>query len=590
MENPELISKSAEACNLTKADKIDLVSESCKPGNSAGTNEFITMDVPFRKLMNVVDVSKIFETTPRKIKETGFDIFDYEKVFDDEATRKLIREGNTIGCFYIESPGMRSLLKRLDCDTFEMLTAASSVIRPGVAESGMMREFIERHKDPKRRKYLVPEMEKYLGETYGVMIYQEDVIKVAHHVVGLTLEEADLLRRAMSGKMRSHKAMQMIIDKFFTCCKAKGYSDEVSQKLWKQIESFAGYAFCKAHSASFAVLSFQVAYLKAHYPAEFMAAVLSNGGGFYSSAVYITECQRLCLTVLLPSVNESIYDYQGRAKEIRIGFMAVKDMERSTADLIVKERERNGKYVSLADFLVRTKFGYRQTETLIKCGAMDCFNQTRPTLLRITDIYFNNKKLLDESENNLFVNETIKLESEVVTEREFGIEEKCTYEYETFGYMISRHPLEFFEEQISIPSIIKSTEMLKYNKRRIKMIGWYMTSKRIKTSKGDVMKFLSLEDLCGTFEAVIFPEAYQKYAELTMSMGPYLIEGTVDAENGNNIIVEKLSVLTAEQAKSITQKDRTNANFFGDVEKPATFDEVLLVNSLGRERLISAYL
>jgi DNA polymerase III alpha subunit len=394
----------------------------------------------------------------------------------------------------------------------------------------------------------------------------------------------------MSGKMRSHKAMQMIIDKFFTCCKAKGYSNEVSQKLWKQIESFAGYAFCKAHSASFAVLSFQVAYLKAHYPAEFMAAVLSNGGGFYSSAVYITECKRLGLKVLLPSINESMYDYQGTCKEIRIGFMAVKDMEQSAADSIIKEREENGKYVSLADFLVRTQFGYRQTETLIKCGAMDCFNQTRPTLLRIMDIYFNNKKLLEENENNLFVNETIKLEQEVVTEREFGIEEKCTYEYETFGYMISRHPLEFFEEKISSPKITKSSEMLKYHKQKIEMIGWYMASKRIKTSKGDVMKFLSLEDLTGTFEAVIFPEAYQKYAELTMSMGPYLIEGTVDAENGNNIIVEKLSLLNAEQAKSITQKDRTSTNFFGEVEKPATFDEVLLVNSLGRERLIKAYL
>ena len=159
-----------------------------------------------------LSIPKIHAQIPTKV---GFDIFDYEMLFNDEKTKSLIRTGNTIGCFYIESPGMRSLLKRLDCDTFEMLVAASSIIRPGVAESGMMKEFIERHKNPHRRKYLVPEMEEFLGETYGVMIYQEDVIKVAHHIAGLTLEEADLLRRAMSGKMRSHKAMENLSNKYF---------------------------------------------------------------------------------------------------------------------------------------------------------------------------------------------------------------------------------------------------------------------------------------------------------------------------------------------------------------------------------------
>lgn len=535
-------------------------------------------------------VSKIYDAVQRKIKSTGFDLFNYKKVFADLATRKLIREGRTIGCFYIESPGMRSLLKRTNCDTFEMLTAVSSIIRPGVAESGMMKEFIERHKDPKRRKYLIPKMEEILGETYGVMIYQEDVIKVAHHVVGLTLEEADLLRRAMSGKMRSHKAMQMIIDRFFSCCREKGYTETVSQALWKQIESFAGYAFCKAHSASFALLSFQVAYLKAHYPAEFMAGVLNNGGGYYSTAVYITEAQRFGLKILLPDVNESTKGYLGRDQEIRIGFIAIKNFEESSAEIIVEERNENGKYVSLVDFLVRTRLGYERTEALIKCGAMDCFGLTRPTLLRLLDLYFKKKKIFDAYNNDLFVNETIKLEKEIVTETDFSPEERCLYEYEIFGYMVSQHPLQFFDTAVNSKDIIKSVDMLKYHNRKIKMIGWYMASKRIKTSKGEIMKFLSLEDLTGTFEAVIFPKAYSRYAELTMSMGPYIIEGKVDAESGNNIIVEKLAVLTAERAKSITQKERNETDFFGDAEKPASYDEVLLVNTLGKEKLMSAYL
>jgi DNA polymerase III alpha subunit len=553
-------------------------------------NKIQIIDLAAYKLQNKNNYPKMFDAVPRIIGKSGFDIFDYRQIFTDEPTKKLMREGNTIGCFYIESPGMRSLLKRTNCDTFEMLTAVSSVIRPGVAESGMMKEFVERHRDLKRRKYLVPEMEKYLGETYGVMIYQEDVIKVAHHVVGLSLEEADLLRRAMSGKMRSHKAMQLIVDKFFSCCREKGYSDDVSQKLWKQIESFAGYAFCKAHSASFALLSFQVAYLKTHHPVEFMAAVLSNGGGYYSAAVYITECARLGLKVLLPSLNESVYDYEGKNNSVRIGFMAIKNLDRNVIDKIIEERESGGTYKSFPDFLTRAQIGREQTEKLVKCGAADCFGKTRPSLLRLLDIYYGNKKLLNSGTDDLFVKDIFKIENEISTDKQFSVEEICINEYEAFGYMVTKHPLQFYEEEIKPLKVIAASEMRKHDGRRIKMIGWYMASKRIMTSKGEVMKFLSLEDLTGTFEAVIFPKTYQKCAELTMSMGPYIIEGKVDAENGNNIIVDKLEVLAAPQAKSITQKDRTGKNFFGDAEKPAEFEEFSVVRTLDRKKLIQAYL
>jgi len=192
--------------------------------NSEKTKELLNYQIPV-EWRNVVRIHTLYPPIPKNTGNINFDIYDFDMLFNDTATKELIRTGKTIGCFYIESPGMRSLLRRLDVETFEMLTAASSVIRPGVAESGMMQEFIARHKDPSRRKYLVPEMETYLGETYGVMIYQEDVIKVAHHIAGLSLEEADLLRRAMSGKMRSHKAMQTIIDNFFSSAKEKGLTE-----------------------------------------------------------------------------------------------------------------------------------------------------------------------------------------------------------------------------------------------------------------------------------------------------------------------------------------------------------------------------
>lgn len=525
---------------------------------------------------------------PKHKPGVNFDIYDFDMLFKDEATNNLIRSGATIGCFYIESPGMRSLLRRLDVDTFEMLTAASSIIRPGVAESGMMQEFILRHREPSKRTYFIPQLEDVLGETYGVMIYQEDVIKVANLVAGISLEEADLLRRAMSGKMRSQKAMQKIITHFFESCEEKGLTDKQSKELWRQIESFAGYSFCKAHSASFALLSYQVAFLKAHYPAEFMSSVLSNGGGFYSSAVYVQESKRRGVKILLPCINKSLYEYVGNKKEIRIGLMAVKNLSSNSINRIIDERKNHGTYISLADFLVRTGIAYEETSILIKCGAMGCFKQTRPELLRLLDIYINKRKILNEQYNDLFINETFSLEREVRTAKNYSVEEICKMEYETFNYMVTRHPLYFYKDLFKGKGVIASAEMNSFKNRRVKMIGWYMTSKRIKTKRGEIMKFLSLEDLSGTFEAIIFPKAYYKYAELTMSMGPYIVEGIIDGNDSTNIVVEKLEVVSSLSLLQSTEKDSVENKYFGDVEK-VTEEDFILLNRLGKEKLRSAY-
>lgn len=535
-------------------------------------------------------VTNLYPLIPRKTQSVNFDIYDYEFLFNDEQVKKIIRNGDTIGCFYIESPGMRSLLRRLNVDTFEMLTAASSIIRPGVAESGMMKEFIARHKDPRRRKYLIPQMEEVLGETYGVMIYQEDVIKVAHHIAGLSLDDADVLRRAMSGKMRSRKAMEQLTQKFFVSCKKRGLTDYVAKELWRQIESFAGYAFCKAHSASFALLSFQVAFLKVHYPAQFMASVLANGGGYYSAAVYVQECKRLGLKLELPSVNSSEIDYVGDDRRVEIGLMAIKNLSRNSMETIVEERKANGRYTSLADFLVRTRLAYEETAMLIKCGALDCLNETRPTLMRLLGIYLKRRRLLDDGYSDLFMNETFRLEDEVRTNEDYSLEEKCRLEYEAFDYMVTRHPLEFYN-QCRNPSIVSAKDAAKMHGRRIKMIGWYMASKRIKTSKGEIMKFLSLEDLTGTFEAVLFPKIYAQVAEKTLSMGPYIIEGVVDAEGGNNIVVEKLEVLQGADIKAEFKKDSAETVYTPDDEgfSEGDINYEHLVKTINPEQLVRAY-
>jgi len=371
-------------------------------------------------------------------------------VLNDRQTRRLVREGRTMGCFYIESPAMRSLLRKLQTETFEELTAASSVIRPGVAESGMMQEYIRRHhiaragmnlaptdcdngtgvlhplpqdtgtersrgpdagevvrRGGRQRRseaitaavrsdrtpqalrtggdnaswYLHPKLAGLLRETHGVMIYQEDVLRVAHALAGMSLGQADTLRRSMSGKLRSPEAMAQVRAGFIAGCRAGGIEGDTAAEIWRQIESFAGYAFCKAHSASYALLSLQVAYLKTHHPAEFMAAVISNQGGFYSTAAYISESRRMGLRILLPSVNHSDRDYVGRGREIRMGLMAFGGLAEATIEGLLAARREGGPFTNLSDLLSRSGCGHAELELLVRGGACDGFELTRPELL-----------------------------------------------------------------------------------------------------------------------------------------------------------------------------------------------------------------
>jgi DNA polymerase-3 subunit alpha len=241
----------------------------------------------------------------RKNRGISIDIHQVEKFKQDEKVKHQLRNAETNGCFYIESPAMRGLLKKLKCDNYISLVAASSIIRPGVARSGMMKEYIRRFHNPDGFDYIHPVMKEQLSETYGVMVYQEDVLKICHHFAGLDLADADVLRRAMSGKYRSRVEFQKIVDKFFENCRIKGYPDSITNEVWRQIESFAGYSFSKAHSASFAVESYQSLYLKSYFPVEFMVAVINNFGGFYQSWVYFNEAKRCGAIIELPCVNRS---------------------------------------------------------------------------------------------------------------------------------------------------------------------------------------------------------------------------------------------------------------------------------------------
>ncbi|MFN6946226.1 MAG: DNA polymerase III subunit alpha, partial [Cytophagaceae bacterium] len=295
---------------------------------------------------------------------------DPEKAKKDPKVREHIQVAKTIGCFYIESPGMRMLLRKLRCQDYLTLVAASSIIRPGVAQSGMMQQYISRFHNPEKIQYLHPKMEELLKETYGVMVYQEDVIKVAHHFAGLDLGEADVLRRAMSGKYRGHSGFKLIQEKFFANCKEKGYSDNLTKEVWRQMESFGGYSFSKAHSASFAVESYQSLYLKTHHPLEFCVAVVNNFGGFYNTEFYLHEARMAGGDIQATCVKHSDHLTTIDGKTIYLGFIHIKDFEGKLAEIIVAERDSNGPYKSLNDLIKRVSLPPEQLNILIRTGAL----------------------------------------------------------------------------------------------------------------------------------------------------------------------------------------------------------------------------
>ena len=456
---------------------------------------------------------------------------DFVTVSGDPATTALIRSGRTMGCFYIESPAMRQLLRKLDVTGYEELVAASSVIRPGVARSGMMQQYVRRHRGREKTAYLHPKMREILAETHGVMIYQEDVMRVAHLIAGMTLAEADLLRRAMSGKMRSRDAMNTVKEKFLAAASARGIAKKIAIEIWRQIESFAAYAFCKAHSASFALLSMQVAFLKAHWPAEFMAAVLSNGGGFYHTQAYLDEARRLGLRILPPDINRSDISFSSGDGWIRVGLMQVKDLKRGTMERIVQSRMGDGFFTSMAEFCRRVKPDRREGENLIKCGAFDAFELSRPELLWKLRLIGRDRSTEDLTSPPLPL-EIASPCAIVPRIPDHDEKTKLALECEVLGVCASRHPLDAFTNRIADNGYIRACELGRHAGKRVELLGWLVCTKRVRTSNGDYMRFVTMEDTTALFEVVLFPRCYRRYGHLLKTPGPFAVRGRAADDNG----------------------------------------------------------
>jgi DNA-directed DNA polymerase III PolC len=454
------------------------------------------------------------------------DIHDIRTFKEDTTIKALIRTGRTMGCFYVESPAMRMLLSKLKCETYLILVAASSIIRPGVARSGMMREYIQRFHHPEAVVYLHPKMKDLLQETFGVMVYQEDVIKIAHHFAGLSLAESDVLRRGMSGKFRSREEFKKIEAQFFDNCKERGYSDELSKEVWRQIESFAGYSFSKAHSASYAVESFQSLYLKAHYPLEFITAVINNFGGFYSTEFYVHEARMCGAVIQAPCVNNSSQFAIIKGIEIYLGFVLVKDLEKNAMHQIISERQKNGAYKNFSDFAKRINVSLEQLFILIRVGALRFTNMSKQELLWEAHLVVTpHKKPVSVVGNELFdtPHKTFKLPQ--FTYHPFA---KAFDELELIGFSLC-NPFDLLKEPIK--EMIHTKNLRNYLGGVINIVGYLVTVKNTTTITNKRMQFATFIDRLGYFyDTTHFPNAVEKYP--FTGKGIYAVTGKVIEDFG----------------------------------------------------------
>ncbi|MCB2190104.1 MAG: DNA polymerase III subunit alpha [Deltaproteobacteria bacterium] len=461
---------------------------------------------------------------------------------DDPVTQKLVSQGRTMGCFYIESPATRLLQEKAARGDYERLVIHSSIIRP--AANDYIQEYLHRlHGAP--WQHIHPLLEPILAETYGIMVYQEQVSQAAGALAGFSHAEGDRLRKVMTWKDKG-RALSDYRQKFEDGALARGVSPACIDEVWSMMMSFAGYSFCKPHSASYARVSFQAAYLKAHFPAEFMAAVISNQGGFYSAFAYVSEARRLGLTVLPPCVNRSRAAWSGQSRQMRVGLMAVKGLGRGTMGRIIAGR-RQRPYTGFDDFLLRVRPAEDEARSLIHAGA---FSELHPGA--------------DPAELLWRLARTRRLREAAAKERGLfsapppvnapslppGDQlERLRRQYAVLGFLPSRHPMVLFAEGLRGRKIIKARDLARHIGRRVRLAGWLLTGKTVWTKSEEPMQFLSFEDETGLVETTFFPAAYRRFAMMLDWSRPYLLEGRVE-ENFGAVTVNVERVLGQPQSSN----------------------------------------
>lgn len=489
----------------------------------------------------------------RENKGVEIDIHDTERFMEDEMVKKNLQNVHTIGCFYIESPAMRQLLQKLSCNDYLTLVAASSIIRPGVAQSGMMRQYVLNFHNKEKVEYIHPVMKDLLQETFGVMVYQEDVIRVAHHFADLDLADADILRRAMAGKYRVENNFLKIQELFFSNCARLGRPEDVSREVWRQISSFANFSFSKAHSASFAVESYQSLFLKTYFPVEFMVAVINNFGGFYDRELYFRELQRTGAKVHPPCINRSDYLTNIRGNDVYVGFVHVERLERSWMDQVLEERSFNGPFTGIAQFVERMSPKPEQLEILIRIGAFNYTGSTKKELLWQSAALLKGPATNDPAPR-LFREPSRDWQLPHLV---YHRHEDAFDEIELLGFPLCS-PFEVLDHDLT--PYLPARELKKQLGREVEMIGYLVCLKHVYTSKREPMCFGTFLDQEGAFlDTVHFPDSLAKYP--FQKSGFYVMEGRVMEEFGVfSLDVHRMRKIGYFEDKAAQETGRTRGN------------------------------
>ncbi|MDH4471158.1 MAG: DNA polymerase III subunit alpha [Fluviicola sp.] len=451
------------------------------------------------------------------------DIRDIRHFKHDDNVNALLRKAQALGCFYVESPGMRMLMTKLKTNGYLELVAASSIIRPGVAQSGMMREYIVRHRNPERRNDAAPKLLELMPDTYGVMVYQEDVIKVANQFAGLSLEESDILRKAMSGKYRSRMEFKIVRDQFFSNCIEKGYKLDYIQSVWLQIESFGGFAFSKGHSASYAVESYQSLYLKAYYPLEYMVATINNFGGFYRTEIYVREAKKLGAIIESPCINTSEYHTTINGNEIFLGFQHIEGLEHKIIQTILVERAENGPFLSLNDLTRRAIIPIEQLTLIIRINALRSFGVSKKSMLWEAHLYQHKKPVNHKVQTSLFEGPKKMFALPEFHENPF---ENAFEQLELLGFPLC-NPFELIDQNLKPHQ--KAVNIPAHIGKEIITYGYYVTAKRTSTKNGESMMFGTFLDIDGEYiDTVHFPNVTASYP--FRGAGVYELTGIITSE------------------------------------------------------------
>jgi DNA polymerase-3 subunit alpha len=483
----------------------------------------------------------------------------------------VIAAGRTMGVFQIESPAMRGLLRMMKAHTLEEVAQALALIRPGAAEYGSKELFIKRLRGEEKIEYPHPALEKILGDTLGVCIFQEQVMQISQVAGEMSLAEADIMRRS-SAKFSGRRDLDRLRGKFMLAAGMMGLTTQQREETWMMVEKFAGFGFCKAHAATYADLSYRMAYLKTHYPAEFLAAMCSAGAGFYHVSAYVEEAKRWRIEVRLPSVNHSRMEYTAEAKfretgmsvpllladgkrALRLGLMQVKGLRVETITAMVRAREEGGAFRSLEDFLRRVLVERDEIEALIKCGAFDEVGEsedargmTRPEMLwRWNFLQAGGKSARPRVAVPLGGPETLFAEARGddaigaallgMPAAEYTQEQRIRYEREILEVCVSGHPLDFLPRN----GEAWSDELDGLRGKRVTLCGWVVTYRHVGTKNYRNMMFVTLEDQRGLYEVVLFPDAYDRYGGLVFETRAMRVTGRV--EMGGQISGERLEAL-----------------------------------------------